>query len=81
MGVGLQLMAAKASQMFVWLAALVLASVIPTGSHVSTQTHALWPPSTAIACCKYCHKGKACGNTCIARDKTCQRPPGCACDE
>lgn len=32
------------------------------------------------ACCKTCRKGKACGNSCIARDKQCHRPPGCACD-
>ncbi|MDC0721287.1 hypothetical protein [Nannocystis bainbridge] len=37
--------------------------------------------SPAGACCRMCHKGKACGNTCIARDKTCRTPPGCACDE
>ncbi|MDF1791697.1 MAG: hypothetical protein P1U88_07305 [Thalassobaculaceae bacterium] len=32
------------------------------------------------ACCKICRKGKACGNSCISRDKSCHRPPGCACD-
>lgn len=31
-------------------------------------------------CCKVCTKGKACGNTCIARDKICHQPPGCACN-
>ena len=31
-------------------------------------------------CCKVCHKGKACGNSCIARDKQCHQPAGCACD-
>jgi hypothetical protein len=37
--------------------------------------------TTATAsCCKICRKGKACGNTCIARDKDCHQPPGCACD-
>lgn len=34
----------------------------------------------AQVCCKICTKGKACGNTCIARDKTCHVPRGCACD-
>jgi len=33
------------------------------------------------ACCKVCSKGKACGNSCISRAKTCHKPPGCACDE
>ena len=32
------------------------------------------------ACCKICTKGKACGNTCIARDKICHVGPGCACN-
>jgi hypothetical protein len=32
-------------------------------------------------CCKTCRKGKACGDTCIARDKDCTEPKGCACDE
>jgi hypothetical protein len=31
-------------------------------------------------CCKVCHKGKACGDSCIARDKTCHKGKGCACD-
>lgn len=31
------------------------------------------------ACCKTCSKGKPCGNSCIARNKRCHQPPGCAC--
>ncbi len=31
-------------------------------------------------CCKVCHTGKACGNSCIARTKICRRPTGCACN-
>jgi hypothetical protein len=34
----------------------------------------------ALACCKVCSIGKACGNTCISRDKTCHVGQGCACD-
>lgn len=34
----------------------------------------------ASGCCKICTKGKACGNTCIARWKTCHVGPGCACN-
>ena len=33
-----------------------------------------------LECCKVCRKGKACGDSCIARKKTCTKPPGCACD-
>ena len=32
------------------------------------------------ACCKVCKKGKACGNSCISKSKTCRKSPGCACD-
>lgn len=32
------------------------------------------------ACCKICHKGKACGDSCISRSYTCHKGPGCACD-
>lgn len=31
-------------------------------------------------CCRVCTTGKACGNGCIARNRTCRQPPGCACN-
>lgn len=31
-------------------------------------------------CCKICQRGKACGDSCIARDLTCHQETGCACD-
>lgn len=31
-------------------------------------------------CCKTCRKGKACGDSCIARDKVCHKGKGCACN-
>jgi hypothetical protein len=34
----------------------------------------------ALTCCKVCSVGKACGNTCISRDKICHVGQGCACD-
>ena len=37
-------------------------------------------PAPEEPCCKTCRKGKACGDTCIARDKDCTEPEGCACD-
>ncbi len=33
-----------------------------------------------LACCKVCRAGKACGDSCIARDKVCHKSRGCACD-
>ncbi|MCA9381522.1 hypothetical protein KC678_04610 [Candidatus Dojkabacteria bacterium] len=38
------------------------------------------PASQQQYCCKHCSKGKACGDSCISRDKVCHQPPGCACD-
>jgi hypothetical protein len=32
----------------------------------------------ALSCCTVCSVGKACGNTCISRDKTCHVGPRCA---
>ena len=34
--------------------------------------------SIAQTCCKICHKGKACGNTCISRQNICHVGPRCA---
>jgi len=34
----------------------------------------------ARSCCRVCTTGKACGNSCINRDRQCHQPPGCACD-
>lgn len=31
-------------------------------------------------CCKFCDEGKACGDTCIDADDSCNVEPGCACD-
>jgi hypothetical protein len=36
--------------------------------------------TSALACCKVCKIGKACGDTCISRSKTCHVGQGCACD-
>ena len=36
--------------------------------------------SGSFACCKICSAGKACGDSCIARDKVCHKGKGCACN-
>ena len=36
--------------------------------------------SQGFACCKTCRTGKACGDSCISRDKACRKGKGCACD-
>lgn len=38
------------------------------------------PPRQTRACCRVCRTGKACGNSCIARNRTCRQPRGCACN-
>ena len=43
----------------------------------------LMPGSAMIydaACCKVCSKGKACGDSCISREKECHKGQGCACN-
>ena len=37
------------------------------------------PPTPVNACCKYCTKGKPCGDSCISSSKNCTKPSGCAC--
>lgn len=34
----------------------------------------------SLSCCKICSKGKACGDSCISKTKTCHKTAGCACD-
>lgn len=66
--------------------AVSLATIpVTTASYTEGALRALGlHPSAALpvaaVCCKVCSVGKACGNTCISRDKTCHVGPGCACD-
>lgn len=52
---------------------LPAASGIPEASACASEAPA------GAACCKRCKKGKPCGDTCIARNKTCHVGRGCAC--
>ena len=47
---------------------LFLSSCVPNTTTTTTQT-----------CCKRCSTGKPCGDSCIARNKTCRVGAGCAC--
>jgi hypothetical protein len=38
------------------------------------------PGNCSTRCCRTCGRGKACGDSCIARWKTCRKPRGCACN-
>lgn len=57
---------------------LLLAAMLVIGPANVNPCNAAFAAS--VACCKVCSKGKACGNSCIARNKTCHQPRGCACD-
>lgn len=37
-------------------------------------------PTAAPKCCRICKSGKACGDSCISKDSTCHKAPGCACN-
>ena len=50
-------------------------------AQIQTKTSTVTPPPTPTRnCCRICRRGKACGNSCIARNLTCRQPPGCACN-
>lgn len=60
-----------------------LATKVPTLRPTSIPTIFLPPTPTNApprACCKICSKGKACGDSCISKDKNCNVGPGCACN-
>lgn len=48
----------------------------PADSARPTPTPARQPART---CCRVCRAGKPCGDSCIAKSRTCRVGPGCAC--
>lgn len=57
--------------MKILLGALALALIAPLSTAV--------PLCAAEVCCKRCKAGKPCGDSCIAKDRACSKPKGCAC--
>jgi hypothetical protein len=52
----------------------------PTAAPPPPTTAPVYPTQPpAAACCKHCANSIPCGDTCIASNKTCHTPPGCAC--
>lgn len=49
------------------------------GKTKTKTTPAVDPPPSGGACCRVCKSGKPCGDACIAADRVCRKPPGCAC--
>lgn len=66
---------------------LVAASLLPEPAPIpiSSTSHDLSEFGLFLLakqnCCRYCKKGKACGDSCIARKKRCKEPKGCACND
>ncbi|GEM_PF-2469688 len=73
-------------------ASIVVPTVVPVVAPTIAQRAAPVAPVVPVApaapvapvqpraCCKYCTNSKACGDSCISANKTCHKPPGCACD-
>jgi hypothetical protein len=69
---------------------IALLMLISSASYSSIQTESQYCPMGLSTlqnqshntgyCCKVCHKGKACGDSCISVEKECHQPIGCACD-
>ena len=59
---------------------LIAAASLAVGPASFTCASPAWAAAGFAACCKVCSKGKACGDSCIARDKECHKGKGCACD-
>jgi endonuclease YncB( thermonuclease family) len=70
--------AARTAQLGIWRGAFVPPWDWRAGRRSSTNVER--GETLLAACCMICRKGKACGDSCISRKKTCHKPPGCACD-
>lgn len=62
------------------LSLIAAAAFLAVGPASVTCAAPGWAQSGFARCCKVCHKGKACGDSCISRDKECHKGKGCACD-
>ena len=67
------------------LAAVIIMILVPGAAPVPASVPGA--PNAAIVvaqqapvCCRTCRAGKACGDSCIARNKVCTVGPGCACN-
>lgn len=58
---------------------LPLAACLALGASVPNLTACTDGDSPTGTCCRVCRTGKPCGDSCIAADKTCNTPGGCAC--
>jgi competence protein ComEC len=56
------------------------APLAPPVTTPSTPTTPTPTPPSVQGCCRICTAGKACGDSCIAKNKNCNVGPGCACN-
>lgn len=59
---------------------LITAASLAVGPATVSCASPAYAESGYASCCKVCKKGKACGDSCISRDKECHKGKGCACD-
>lgn len=59
---------------------LIAAASLSIGPASLSCASPAWASSEFGRCCKVCSKGKACGDSCISRDKECHKGKGCACN-
>ena len=59
----------------IWMPTPTMAPFIPTAPNYGGGDS-----GGGSSCCRVCTSGKACGDGCIAMNKTCHQPPGCACN-
>ena len=70
--------AAHAAGLGIWRGAFTAPWDWRHGQRTPTITESTVESPAAAACCKVCTTGKACGNSCISRLKSCHKPAGCA---
>lgn len=67
--------------LFSIVVALVMSTTsAPAAQPVSPAFGGTYMDELATDCCKTCHTGKACGDSCISKDDDCTKGAGCACD-
>ena len=59
---------------------LVISPVLLFTSGTTTACSDSTGPNGSGGCCRVCTTGKACGDSCISKSKTCNVGPGCACN-
>lgn len=63
-----------------WFAPAPSAAAIPAIAAPDSVACRVNPETGERACCRVCSTGKACGDSCIARNRNCRRGAGCACN-